>query len=132
MAELVMKYKEGEHLMKKYLRFGEIPPNEKSINWIMASLDASHDFSYSLELGDTYEEAYRFAGIKEEWLEDGVSVFEFKDGSLVFNDNLKADYEYRVAHIEKSYIVTGDEVGRGKSGEPLLKNIKILKEVKIS
>lgn len=35
--------------MEKYLRLGEIPTNEKSINWYKVKLDQQRDFSWALE-----------------------------------------------------------------------------------
>lgn len=78
--------------MKTYIRFGEIPTNQKSINYFTKNN------------------------------ENGVSVF---DGNLSLI-NLR-----QINRIgTKAYIVTGDEVGIGNDGEPLLSNVKIIEEYK--
>lgn len=114
--------------MKKYLRFGEIPQEERSIDFIRLSLDNNSDFSYFLSVGDI-DAAYRC--IPEDCFEKGVSVFELdEDGDPVLNnEKLKSDYSLRVERGDKVLYVTGEEVGRGRSGEPLIINIKELKGV---
>lgn len=82
--------------MKKYIRFGEIPENEESINF----------FSNEHE--------------------KGVSVFNY--GFNIDNLRLASSLACRIG--KKGYVVTGDEVGVGNDGEPLLKNVNIVEEYK--
>lgn len=112
--------------MKYYLRFKDIPDNELS----------------NIYRGD--------AGIIGQ--EKGVSVFELtkvdgklrllfpvyiEDELIVNNDNTpeacSSDFEMLWWRFYKdkipAYIVTGDEVGFGSDGEPLLKNIKIINKL---
>ena len=106
-----------------YLRFGEIPPEEKSIDFIKLSLDDNSDFSYFLDVGDI-DAAYRC--IPEHCYEKGVSVFALDEerNPILSNEKLKADYDLRIKRGEKNSFVTGEEVGFGRDGEPLLINIR--------
>lgn len=95
-----------------YIRFGDIPTNEQST-------------------------IYR--GDEEIGIEKGVSVYH-----AVINDN--GDVEicitlpitrttlYTFQHLVEydnrpCYLVDGEYVGRGSDGEPLIKNVKIIKEI---
>ena len=109
--------------MNIYIRFGQIPENEKSKkgNGI---------------LGD---------GFKSIGYEDGVSVWNavylndgyhlvapLKSNSSTVGDFEKCAFPQNCLGLDKNtkiYVVTGNEVGRGSDNEPLLKNIKILKEL---
>ena len=97
--------------MKKYIRFGRIPFNEKSKAY-------KSDISY-----------------KEE---NGVSVWD----SIIVNnvyfpllpnnpsESCAADYFYFLFSSKRVFLVTGDELPqKGSAGEPLLKNVKIIKEM---
>lgn len=103
--------KELEQLMKYYVRFGRIPPDEIS-------------------------KSHRGDGIL--WSEKGVSAYE----STVVNDvyfpilpdnpteECYADYFYFLFSDKRVFLVIGDELEeRGSSGEPLLKNVKAVKEL---
>lgn len=109
--------------MKKYLRFGEIPPQEKSIDFIKLSLDDNSDFSFFLSV-NAIEDAYNC--IPENCYEKGVSVFALdeNDNPILDNEKLKDDYELRVKRGDRKLIVTGEQVGTGRSGEPLIVNVK--------
>lgn len=115
-----------------YLRFGEIPENEQSINWWKVRLADQEDFSWTYrEYG--YEYALDCIRNLDEALEDGVSVFELDENGtpVLENDALRTTYEsYLSRKDRKAYIVDGDEVGKGADNEPLLKNVRIIEEVK--
>lgn len=87
-------------IMKKYLRFKNLPENERSFNFI------------------------------EEKYEDGISVFEIVDGKP-YLPTLELLGSFASRNYDPTYIVTGDVVGIGFDDEPLLKNVKIIKEIKI-
>lgn len=101
--------------MKKYIRFGEIPKNERS-------------GIYAGDAGKIGEEI-------------GVSCYEciFLDGKyrilLPLNSNIHscATLGYLINEYlggdRKVFLITGIETGKGKDNEPLLKNVKILKEI---
>lgn len=105
--------KQGKFDNSLYIRFGDIPANEKS-------------------------KIYR--GEQEIGSENSVSVypaFEDKEGNIILGLNLPItktslhtqqhllEYESRPC-----YLVTGDYVGKGTDGEPLIKNVRIIKEIK--
>lgn len=115
-----------------YLRFGEIPENEQSINWWKVRLSDQEAFSWAYKAYG-YEEALNCIRNLDEALEDGVSAFEIDENGnpVLGNDALKATYEsYLSRKDRKVYLVDGDEIGKGADNEPLLKNVRILKEVK--
>ena len=110
--------------MKQYIRFGFIPENERSKNFLNGGK-----------------------------LEAGVSVFDM-DGDVpliqndaqlenlscrtveIFRDKSRNSWFYDSAEDEAAknamHIVTGDEVGRGCAGEPLINSVKIVSEYKPS
>lgn len=96
-----------------YIRFGDIPINGKS-----------KIYNGEIEI-DT---------------EEGVSVypaFEDKEGNIILGLNLPITktslhtQQYLLEYDSRPcYLVTGDYVGKGTDGEPLLKNVRIIKEIK--
>lgn len=105
--------KQGEQdSYKYYIRLGNIPSNEKS-------------------------KIYR--NEEEIGIEEGVSVYPAfeTNGDIVIGLSLPItqttlhtqqhllEYENRPC-----YLVTGDYVGKGSDGEPLIKNVRIIKEIK--
>ena len=106
-----MKDKNGgeEAPHKQYIRFGEIPPDGKS---------KIRNRTDNTIIGE----------------ELGVSVFEFIDGrGIVVPNNQQArdDFLKLTSSLWKpQYIVIGEEVGIGSDGEPLLKDVKIIKVLK--
>lgn len=78
---------------KVYLRFGIVPENESSYNFLTKGY------------------------------ENGVSVFEMKDGQPVLN-NLQLIDSFSGRYDLPMFFVTGEEIGKGQDGEPLLKNVK--------
>lgn len=90
---------------KLYIRYGEIPPDEKS---------------------KIHNRAGEIIGE-----EAGVSVFEYIEGrGIVIPNNEKARDDFFMLskmYWKNHYLVSGDEVGIGSDGEPLINNIKIIK-----
>lgn len=62
--------------MKRYLRFGEIPENGKSVNFLKVTNDQNEDFSYLLRCGEV-EAAFDM--VPEAAFEPGVSAFDLDD-----------------------------------------------------
>lgn len=83
---------------KTYLRIGIVPKNEESFNYLTKQN------------------------------ENGVSVFELKDGKPVLN-NLQLVDSYAGRSDSQAFIVTGEEIGIGNDGEPLLKNVKYISKI---
>lgn len=105
--------KQGENNKSLYIRFGDIPKNEKS-----------KVYNGEIEIGT----------------EKGVSVypaFEDSEGNIVLGLSLPITKTslYTQQHLleydnRPCYLVSGDYVGKGTDGEPLLRNIKIIREIK--
>lgn len=94
---------------KQYLRIGEIPPDGKSKIY--------HHIDNSI-IGE----------------ELGISVFEYIEGrGIVVPHNKKAHDDFLTlvrSWWKPQYIVHGEEIGTGEDGEPLLKDVKIIKTLK--
>lgn len=95
-----------------YIRFGDIPTNGKS-------------------------KVYN--GEAETGIEEGVSVYPAfeTNGDIVMGLNLpitRSTLHTQQALLEYEnrpcYLVTGDYVGKGTDGEPLIENVRIIKEIK--
>lgn len=119
---------------KSYLRFGKIPENEQSINWMSMSFRQQEDYLYDLN----YNGGNRLAALKKavpeyyaNKLELGVSVFELdeKTNMPVFENEQQAkDFRAYIKENRTAYIVAGDELmERGYDNEPLLHNIHIIR-----
>lgn len=80
-----------------------------------------------------------FGGVRKNWRRNGVSVYEahkningtyspvlpFPTNEMAFNDFI----EHIKYFTDNKYIVTGDLLDEtGTNGEPLIKNVKILKK----
>jgi len=90
---------------KVFIRFGELPENKKS---------------------------KRFCGEVFEGYEKGVSVYEGiidKEEIKLIMPSLTASACVSLSGClkRKMYIVKGKIIGKGKDGEPLLKNLKVIK-----
>jgi len=104
-----MKGNQNEQL---YIRFGDIPPNEKS-------------------------KIYR--GEEEIGYENGVSVypaFELANGNIVLGLSLPITKTtlYTQQHLleydnRPCYLVKGDYVGKDSDGQPLINNVSIIKKI---
>lgn len=105
----------------KYLRFGKIPKNGKSVNFLKLTNDQNEDFTYACEIGET-EQA--FAELPESAFEDGVSVFEMDESGMPRLDNLRLVSSMLSRIDYPLYEVEGDEVSRGNDGEPLISVLK--------
>lgn len=90
--------------MKRYIRYGEIPRDNKS----------------------TIHQAGEIIG-----KEKGVSVFEYIEGRGIVvpdTENGRDDFfKLSKSYWKPQYLVEGEEIGIGSDGEPLLKNISIVK-----
>lgn len=115
--------------MASYLRFGEIPKDERSINFIKMSNRRNDDFSWALDTNG-YEDALKY--VPERAFERGVSVFEMGEDGMPVLHNIRevSSLACRIGD-KKIYQVTGDEVDRGNDGEPLIINVKIEKRRRI-
>lgn len=90
---------------KIYLRFGSWPEDERSRNFAISGK----------ERGVSVYPA-RYDTVSESW------VYDLSDGDY-------APYTMSLAHAlwrRPVYLVTGEEVGRGQDGEPLLRQVRIV------
>lgn len=94
--------------MKTYIRYGELPPDGKS---------------------KIHNRAGEIIGE-----EKGVSVFEYIEGrGIVVPDNQNARDDFLKlsnSYWKPAYLVSGEEVGIGSDGEPLLDNVKVITEIR--
>lgn len=111
-----------------FIRFGEIPPGERSINFMKMSFAVNEDFTYECE---NFGAEFAYSRVDEKYLECGVSVFEIDDNGkpIALNDGLKKALDFRLKEKCVCYLVDGDVVGYGHDGEPLLRNIKIIRQL---
>lgn len=97
-----------------YIRFGEIPTDEVSKIW---------------------------CGEKCIGEEAGVSVYDAKiydNGAVALcvptpfiQDTLDTLYKLVLYDTCPTYLVAGDCVGKGHDGEPVIKNVQVIREIKI-
>lgn len=116
--------------MKRYLRFGEIPRSERSINFLKLTMDQVDAFSDALDLAG-YDAAIE--SVPDDAFEVGVSAFEIGEDGLVVLANLRniAEFCTRICQEEPAYVVTSEEAGHGNGGEPLLRHVTVLEHVEI-
>lgn len=102
--------------MKIYLRIGKIPLNEKS------KIGETGKYELGVSVWDCV------------LLEDGYHLVAPLNGnSFTYADFISHAFpeEWYGKNLpkDKIYVVTGNEVGKGSCNEPLLKNVKVLKEL---
>ena len=92
----------GEASVKLYIRYGKFPPSERSVNHITNRCEI------------------------------GVSCFRIVDGEP-FTQSAFKDRELHLSLAFETlkkrkpvYLLTGEEVGFGYDGEPLIRNVKIV------
>lgn len=135
--------------MKKYMRFGNIPTSERSINFLALTFEQNEDLTEDIIMNNEEDPAGYLEWLVEaankglrdrkwtkvnlnEAIENGVSAFEMDENgnAIADNEQLKKDLEFRMKETGACYIITGEETGKGKSGEPLLKNIQIIEKIR--
>ena len=104
--------KQGESDKSLYIRFGDIPTNGKS-----------KVYNGEIEIG----------------IEEGISVYPAFESNGYIAVGLSLPITQTTLHTQQHlleyesrpcYLVTGDYVGKGTDGEPLIKNVRIIKEIK--
>lgn len=123
--------------MKKYIRFGEIPDCERSLNYLKINFDQQEDIRWSDK--QPFDAAKWCKKNCNSWknvdiesiFEPGVSVFDMDENGkpVLNNEALSSSWNVRKEQKKPCYIVTGDVVGIGQDGEPLLKNVKVIDKV---
>lgn len=103
--------------MKKFLRLGEIPKNGKSVNFLKMTNDQVDNFSFCAEMGDM-EQAYEYVPVDA--FEPGLSVFRISQDGFPVIENMRQVFSMCARLEESMYFVTGEEIGEGNDGEPLI------------
>lgn len=102
----------------EFIRIGEIPEKEKSsIN--LGSGDGKRFIGYEIGVS-----CYHATKVDDEYHIVLPHVTKSTIGTLY------GLIEYNYSN-DKSYLIEGDLVGYGTDGEPLVKNIKIIKEINL-
>ena len=104
----------------KYIRFGEIPAEEKSFIY-RNSVPIGREKGISVYFGKK---------IKGLWHACMPNTFKFGQGNTY--ESLIDDVLHRSKDVKdqrKTYLVKGKFIGYGSDGEPLIKNARILKRI---
>lgn len=117
-----------ENITARFLRFGEWHKEEKSVNFLRTRINTCEDFSYLLENGDI-DKALNLKGLK---FEEGVSVFKMNENRLPVIDNINLAHSLALRVSKPVWELEGDIIGVGIDGEPLIKNIRIIKKRRIN
>lgn len=107
-----------------FLRFGEIPKNEKSINFLKMTNDQNDNFTYAFDVYG-YNEALEC--VPECAFEKGVSCFGFKNNAPAL-DSIELLRSFCARIKDKCYIIEAKQISTGNDGEPLVKNVQIVEE----
>ena len=111
-------------MRKQYIRFGEIPPNERSINFLKAYEEQNH----CPDLENMNIDIYKNKDIIS-CLEEGVSVYNVFNGLPLINNFKLANSLLGRVKEKCVYLIEADEVGKGEDDEPLVRNIEIIKNL---
>ena len=95
----------------KYIRFGEIPNN-------YCSEIVKHNEHIGYEIGVSAYNACKLYGKWHVVLPLNITI-----------DTIPTYENFRVYSKRKVYLISGKEVGKGNDGEPLLRNVKIIKDL---
>lgn len=110
--------------MKRYLRFGEIPKNGNSINFLKLTFDQQEDFNFNIKTGD-YERA--ISCVPSDAYEKGTSVFEMDNNGMPVLSNLHLVTSLLSRIDYPVYEVSGEIVGTGNDLDPIISDIQIIK-----
>ena len=108
----------------RFLRFGKIPKNEKSINFLKMTNEQNEDYTYALEMAG-YDRALQC--VPECAFENGVSCF-FSKNNMPVLDSIELLRSFCSRIKDKCYIIEAEQIGTGNDGEPLVKNVQIVEE----
>jgi hypothetical protein len=97
-----------------YIRFGSLPPNERSTD----------------HATNTLEDGVSVYAAAREPAPDDADYSDFHENPTVMYE----PYGNKIQQVlflmfRDTYLVTGDEVGRGTDGEPLLRNVEVIGEL---
>lgn len=106
--------------MKKYIRFGDIPKNERSGIY-------RGDMKIGEELGVSVYDTIYLDGKWRIVLPEKLSSKMANSLYSILNSALQD--EWKIETPNEVFLVTGDEIGKGSDNEPLIRNIKILEKI---
>lgn len=108
--------------MTKYLRFKDIPSNEHSNIYCGDSGIVGEEIGVScIELDDNMNPIIPF--------NISNNILTYNNGVISFLNDLSWMIDDFISGRITAYIITGDIVGTGSDGEPLLRNIQILNKL---
>lgn len=108
---------------KKYIRFGNIPKNEQSGIY-------KGDNKIGEELGVSVYDTKFIDGSWRVVLPEKLSSKAAHSLYGLLNNVLQDEWE--VERPSDVFLVTGEEIGKGRDNEPLIKNVKILNRIKVN
>lgn len=111
-----------------FIRFGAIPESGKSVNFMKLNFAQAEEFAQDLKFYG-YESAIR--GIPGEALESGVSCFLADSENLPILENVKQANSLAIRIGASAYMVSGEIVGTGEDGEPLV-DVSSAEKIEIS
>lgn len=113
-----------------FVRFGQIPDSQRSLNYLKLTGDQRADITDMLSDGDRtpYEAALWLKNNTRDWknvdlddiFEQGVSVFKADSDGMPKIDNLDQAMSFAARIGQPLYSVKGKVIGTGQDGEPLL------------
>lgn len=106
-----------------FLRLGEIPKNEKSINFLKMTNEQNENYTYTLEACG-YDEALSF--VPENAFENGISCF-FIENDMPVLDSVELLRSFCARIKEAGYIIEAEQTGKGQDLDPLVKNVRTAK-----
>lgn len=112
----------------RFIRFGEIPVHERSVNFLKMTNSEREDFTAIVEVGG-YAQALK--DVKQSCYEKGVSVFRKDIDGLPLLENLMQMTSLLARIGCKVYEVEAVVVGTGNDNEPLVRNIRVIKQHRI-
>lgn len=104
---------------KRYIRFGEIPENEVSGIYCGGEVKVGEEKGVSVYDAVEIDGEWRVVLPNPLLKEVGFDLYNF-----ISDTKCMVETERR-----PMYLVQGDEVGKGTTNEPLLRNVKIIKEL---
>lgn len=115
-------------MVGKFIRFGEVPKTERSVNFLKLTFDEQSDFSCDVDILGYTEACER---LPDYVFECGVSVFQVDTDGLPKMHSLQQLNSMLSRLGAPVYLVQGEQVGWGNDDEPLIRNIKIIKRYNI-
>ena len=119
-----------------FLRFGKVPDYERSIDWTKFSNDRQSEIQNLMKNGlNPWDAVAKFYKHPDKYFEQGVSTFKLGTDGLIDLKNFQQVYTLfgntvfsGPNDVKMVYSLNGTQVGTGRDAEPLLQNVKNVKE----